>query len=208
MDVIERATILHYHRHRLDAFGEESPRSLGWRDGESQRLRFEVIAAVGAFGGCSVLDVGCGRGDLKAFLDARFDDVTYIGIDHMPEFVHQARRRYAGAARTSFHVRDFSTVELPVVDYVVASGALAYRSAEADFHLHMIEKMFASARTALIVNMLDAAVFPEHPLLVGRDASEVEAFCRRLSDRVEVVRGYQDDDFTVCVSRPRRSPSS
>lgn len=49
----------------------------------------------------------------------------------------------------------------------------------------------ALARHAFFVfTLLDAAVFPEHPLLVGHDIDDVAAFCRKLAPWVEVVRGY------------------
>ncbi len=185
----------------MAAFGECSPKSLGWRGEDSQRKRFEVIASAADFTGGSILDIGCGRGDLKAFLDERFRDFAYIGIDHVPEFIAQAQARYGACPRTWFHLCDFSTLELPRVDYVIASGALGYRCAEPEFHLQMVRRMYRAAARAAIFNALDAARFPEHPLLVGRDADELVAFCRQLSPDVSVAKGYLDDDFTVCLYR-------
>ncbi|MBI1395205.1 MAG: methyltransferase domain-containing protein [Betaproteobacteria bacterium] len=201
MDLIERATIMHFHRHRVARFGEGSVRSLGWRNEASQTRRFEVIAAAEDFGGCAVLDLGCGRGDLKSYLDARYEGVSYIGVDQMPEFIADARIRYRNAPRTWFHECDFDAVTLPVVDHVVASGALSYRSADPGFHFAMIRKMYAAARRSVIFNMLDASTFPAHPLLVGHDRDDVAAFCRSLSHDVRVVAGYQDEDFSVCIRR-------
>jgi trans-aconitate methyltransferase len=203
VNLIERATVLHYHHHRMAVFGERAAESLGWKAEDSQRKRFEVIADAADFTGCSVLDLGCGRGDLKGFLDRRVAAFSYIGIDQMPAFIAQAHARYGDCPRTWFHQCDFSALELPRVDYVVASGALGYRCADPMYHLDMIRKMYEAAHRAAIFNVLDAARFPEHPLLVGRDCEEVIAFCETLCPEVEVVRGYLDDDFTVCVYRDR-----
>ena len=199
MTLVERATIIHYHRHRIDCFGVGQVRSLGWRDAASQRKRFDAIAGAFEFDRCSVLDLGCGCGDLKAFLAARFKDVDYLGIDQMPEFIDFARKRYAGDPRARFHLDDFAKVELPRVDVVVASGALGYRCAEAGFHLRMIERMVATAAKAVIFNVLDDSTFPDHPLLVGRDLEEVTAFCRSLSANVEQIGNYLRDDLTFVV---------
>jgi len=57
-----------------------------------------------SFGITSVLDVGCGAGDLLAYLDA---DTRYIGVDISATAIDAARQRYAGRADTSFHVADF-----------------------------------------------------------------------------------------------------
>ena len=203
MNILENAAILHYHRHRMATFGDVAVEALGWKCLYSQRKRFEVIAGAADFDNCCILDVGCGRGDLKAFLDERFADFSYIGIDHVPEFIAQAQARYAASPRTWFHSCDFSKLVLPRVDYVIASGALGYRCAQPQFHVEMVRRMYQAAGRGLIFNALDAARFPEHPLLVGRDRKQLVAFCRELSPDVAVIRGYLDDDFTVCIYRNR-----
>jgi SAM-dependent methyltransferase len=201
MNLLENATILHYHRHRMATYGDAAVEALGWKCPDTQSKRFEVIAGAADFNGSSILDVGCGHGDLKAFLDERFVDFSYIGIDHLPEFIAQAEVRYDASPRTWFYCRDFSKLELPRVDYVIASGALGYRCAEPQFHLEMVRKMYRTAGRALIFNALDAAFFPDHPLLVGRDREELVAYCRGLCPDVTVVSGYLDDDFTICMVR-------
>lgn len=197
MDLIERATIMHYHRHRIAEFGPRA-QALGWKAEHSQWERFEAILQAADFSHCSVLDVGCGRADLKAFLDEKFPGVRYTGIDQMPEFVADAARRY-GDDGSHFLLGDFTQGELPRADYVVACGALGYRCTDEGFHLRMIRRLHAAARRALIFNVLDARRFPQHPLLVGRDCGEVLDLCRRLSPHVSVQQGYLDDDMTFCV---------
>jgi len=197
MDLIEKATIVHYHRHRIRTFAGGTPEALGWRERASQIRRFEVLAGVGDLTGRSVLDVGCGHADLKAFLDRRFTGFEYLGIDQMPEFVAEARDRYRGRADTTIVRADFTTAPLPRADYVLASGALGYRCQDPDFTPRMIRKMAEAARRAVAFNMLRREAFPEHPLLVGHDRDRVAAFCRELSPEVRVIEGYLEDDFTV-----------
>ncbi|MES2937669.1 MAG: class I SAM-dependent methyltransferase [Pseudomonadota bacterium] len=197
MNLIERATVMHYHRHRIAEFGPR-PQALGWKAPHSQWERFELIAQAADFAHCSVLDVGCGRGDLKDFLDERHPGVRYTGIDQMPEFLDDAVRRH-GDSGARFLLGDFSQMELPAADYVIASGALSYRCAEEGWHLRMIRTMHAAAQRALIFNVLDARRFPEHALLVGRDCDEVLDLCRRLSPHVAVSQGELDDDMTFFV---------
>ena len=73
MNVIEKATIIHYHRHRIDTYHNGTVKALGWRGEESQVKRFEVLSTVGDLNGCSLLDLGCGYGDLKGYMDRRFN---------------------------------------------------------------------------------------------------------------------------------------
>ena len=87
MNLIDRAKVIHFHRHRIAEFGIDSVRSLGWVSETSQANHFEAISQAADFNNISVLDLGCGTGDLKAFLDARFSGLSYLGIDQVAEFV-------------------------------------------------------------------------------------------------------------------------
>ncbi len=201
MNLIEKATIIHYHRRRINAFAEGTVEALGWRGVESQTKRFEALSRVGDLNGCTLLDVGCGYGDLKGFLDERFSDFTYIGIDQMPEFINEAKARYKNLPNTHFIQTDFTAVDFPGVDFVIASGALGYRCENPDFYGDMIRKMYEAAARAVAFNMLDAERFPEHPLLVGHDCDNIIALCRTISPRVTVARDYLEDDFAVFMFR-------
>lgn len=71
--------------------------------------------------GESVLDLGCGPGDILEFLPP----VRYVGYDISPEYIDRARRRFGD--RGEFHCRALSE-DLPVAggsfDLVIAHGLL------------------------------------------------------------------------------------
>jgi SAM-dependent methyltransferase len=197
MTAIDNATILHWHRYRMREFGPGTLKALGWRGPESQTARFDVLLKVGDFEGCSVLDVGCGFGDLRGLLHRRGIRCEYTGIDHMPEFLSEASARYGALPSTRFLLGNFARDTLPKADYVLASGAFGYRSSESDFHLRMIRKLAGTANIALAFNMLDATTFGRHELLIGHDRLQIIAQCRTLSPNVQVIDRYLEDDFTV-----------
>lgn len=70
--------------------------------------------------GATVLDVGCGNGNLLAQLRPQVG----IGIDLNPEAIDDARGRYPEFAFHACAVEDISTLSLPKVDYVIVSGVL------------------------------------------------------------------------------------
>ncbi|HCS12384.1 MAG: hypothetical protein COS82_06635 [Zetaproteobacteria bacterium CG06_land_8_20_14_3_00_59_53] len=201
MTLLEKATVLHYHRHRVAEHAAGTVEALGYRASDSQVKRFEALVSVGNLNDCLVLDVGCGHGDLKGFLDARFHGFNYVGIDQMTEFVQQARHVYGQRPSCYFCVADFTQAELPRADYVFASGVLGYRCADPGYYFAMIDRLFGAARRGLAFNMLDKEYFPDHPLLVGHDVYEVLEYCRGLAPDAEMLRGYLDDDFTVLMRR-------
>lgn len=201
MTLIEKATVIHYHRHRIAEYDGGTVEALGYRNEDSQIRRFGALAEVGAIDGRSVLDVGCGHGDLKGYLDAHHCGFSYVGIDQMAEFIQLARARYGQRPSCYFCIADAADAELPPADYVLASGILSYRCDDGGYHFALIEKMYRAANCALAFNMLDAATFPEHPLLVGHDAAAIMGFCTQLSPDARLVRGYLEDDFTVMMYR-------
>ncbi len=79
----------------------------------------------------------------------------------------------------------------------MASGALGYRCAWPHFYAEMMRKIYEAATVAVAFNMLDAASFPPHALLVGHDCVQVLALCENLSPCVKLMRGYLEGDFTV-----------
>ncbi|MDR4513735.1 class I SAM-dependent methyltransferase [Nitrosomonas sp.] len=201
MDLIEKATIMHYHRHRMEQHRHGTVESLGWRSANSQQKRFEVLSTVGDLNGASILDIGCGYGDLKAYLDRHYTGFDYIGIDQQPEFVREARVRFAGYSRTQFFLVDFTAAELPQADYVLASGALGYRSKTENYYTDMIRKLYRIARIAFAFNMLDKESFPHHDLLIAHDRDKMLAYCRTLTSKVTMRCDYLVDDFTVFMYR-------
>jgi len=205
MNLIERATILHFHRHRIATYGLDAVEALGWRGYQSQRVRFEVIARAADFNGCSVLDLGCGTGDLLAFLRERCVGLRYLGVDQMSEFIEVARERFAGVPDAAFALAYFDTQELPHADIVVACGALGYGTEDPHWIFNVIARMYAVARSVLVFNVLDARTFPQHPLLAGHNVHDVSAFCHKLAPDVERVEGYAPDDVTFVLRRLRRS---
>lgn len=200
MDLFEKAVVVQYHRGRIDIPELDA---LGWRSPDSQRLRFDALCRIGDLGGSKVLDLGCGYGDLKPFLDQRFTDVAYLGIDHMPEFIDEARRRHGHLPRTGFVQADMLNAVFPKVDYIVASGAMSYRSSNALYPYNLIRQMWEAAERGIAFNLLDANVFQADYVLCGQDPREILDFCQTLDPATELVTGYVPDDFTILMRHCR-----
>lgn len=92
--------------------GDPAPHRLsGWRRRVGQLFRFEVALSgwrredVG-----SVLDLGCGTGELSRYLDQLGWEVDYLGVDRRESAIERARGRHDGR----FRIDDFTAMELPV----------------------------------------------------------------------------------------------
>lgn len=204
MNLIERATILHYHRHR-EAMYSGTPRALGWKNDESQQTRYQVLLGIGNLDGCRILDPGCGYGDLLGFLNTHCNGIRYIGVEFVPEFLKVASQRYADNGKNRFYLGDFSKMVLPECDYVLASGVFGYKTCDRGYYLRCIENFFKTATRGVAFNMLDKEKFSGHPLLTGHDRDEIIKFCQSLCNGTRVINGYLEDDFTIIMEKQTKA---
>ena len=73
-----------------------SPKSLGWDKGR-QDIRFESLLSFFDCRNKSILDIGCGFGDLNRILQKLYgSEYSYVGLDLVDEFIKEARLRYHG----------------------------------------------------------------------------------------------------------------
>jgi SAM-dependent methyltransferase len=199
MSIVDSFFIQRYHQQRIREFGAGSCRSLGWKTREGQEARFKILLEIGDVNNASVLDAGCGHGDLRAFLDEKYTRLRYIGIDQETSFLDVAIQKYGHVPGTSFFHGDFTQAELPVMDYILASGALNYRHSDPDFIFKAITKLFHSCRIGFGFNLLSRVEDPDG-LLVAYQPQLIVEHCRTLSSQVELKEGYYDDDYTVFMN--------
>jgi len=184
----------------LEKYGE-SPEALHWVDYRSMGIRFKNLVKDIEVEGRSVLDAGCGMGDLIPYLYTRADHFEYLGVDINPGFVEIAKKRYTGHA---FEVGNpFSGRFGRRFDLVFSSGVMNIKVKDWQQHrLQMIKALFELSREGLAFNMA-GGFGPQRKdnLIAYADAAEIMSFCTTLTSKVEVKAGYLSDDFTVVMYR-------
>jgi SAM-dependent methyltransferase len=174
--------------------------ALGWNSADTQQIRFQVLTRIADLSRHSVLDLGCGRGDLRPFLGERFAQIRYTGMEQIEEFIQQAQKSYGGLPNTTFILGNFCTTGIPDADYVFASGSLNYKQEDPDFIFKMIEKLFLSCKAGLAFNLLCEAGSPPGEL-AAYDPDSIRSFCLGLTKKVEIIDGYLEGDFTVFMKK-------
>ena len=195
MTLVDNLNVRRYHEMRIKEHGEDSTQALGWKNFYSQQARFAMLEDIGNMNDHSVLDVGCGHGDLRAYLDDKYPRMRYAGIDQMESFLDIAIDRYAHLPETAFYQGDCYSSELPSMDYVLASGSLSYRNSDPSFIYQMITKLFNTCRIAFGFNLLSK--IEAGGILIAYDPETIIKYCRGLSTNVILHQAYFDDDFTV-----------
>ena len=84
------------HRHYKNRISpkRENYDVLDWASAESQQERFAVLTREIDVAGKSLLDVGCGLGDLWDYLKDHHLGVDYTGVDILDEMVRVAERMH------------------------------------------------------------------------------------------------------------------
>ncbi len=184
-----------------------------WATGASQRARFEVLVREVDLAGRSLLDVGCGIGDLWGFLAERGLGVDYTGVDLVEPMVGEARRRHppgpGGVPR--FVCCDLFAGEAPDAagpfDVVFCSGTLNLDLGNNRQFLPLaVARMLELARHLLVFNLLHVRERQRHGHCAYFDPADVLGMLRALGYDARIVDDYLPNDFTVIC--PVTSPSA
>ena len=170
-----------------------------------QYERFKALTAPMHGEGFSVLDFGCGFGDLKSYLDARFRNVRYTGADITPQFIEECRKIHG--AETDFRVIDQYTNICDQFDYVVISGAFNTLYTETrEQHWEMVKSilrhLFSCTRKTFAFDFMIDDVDFTSPGAYHQNPIEVYSFAvRELSKRLTLDRSYMPFEFAIIVHR-------
>ena len=188
---------------RVAAFGR-TVEACDWTSTATQELRFEVLTAIGPIEGRSVLDVGCGLGDLLRYLERNGSAPSaYAGIDISPRMVAEARR---SNPRGSFRVANVLDPDVLSADFVLASGIFSYLGPDGAAVVQpVVRRMFELCGTALAWNSLSTWAdrpVPEDELRL--DPCDALRLSREISTNVILRHDYHPGDFTVYMFRDRQ----
>jgi tetratricopeptide (TPR) repeat protein len=170
-----------------------------------------LVTIDGLESGATLLDLGCGLGDFKRFLDRRGLAVEYTGWDICAPLVDRARALHPDAR---FEVRDL-LADPPAerFDFVVCSGALNLLLPDHEAWVRrMVRAMFALTRRALAFNLLSARHLHDHPFdedpytYFYADPVAVLALCLELSPQAVVDHLEVPHMVTAFVYRSNARP--
>lgn len=204
MSLKDTAVVRAYHDDRIKRFGMDATEALGWKNKDSQQQKFHDLDQIGELQGCSVLDLGCGHGDLFPHLEKAYSEIRYTGVDNVKAFLNVAVQRFGTHSNSRFILGEFSSMQLPKSDFVICSGALNYRNSEPNYLYLMINRFFEAASIGMGLNLLNRVDF-ENGVLAYFDPVEVAEYCRQLTSQVEVRLSHDEDYFTLFLYRDDRT---
>ena len=182
----------------LDRYGE-SPLALHWVDYRSMAIRFKNLIKDIDIEGKTVLDAGCGMGDLLPYLYTKADDFSYLGVDINPGFIEIAKKRYEGHRFETGN--PFDGHYRHKFDIVISSGVMNIRVKNwQKLRKLMIKNLFNLSHEALAFNMAGGLRGETQDSLIAyADARDIFSFCEKLSRRSVLRTNYLSNDFTVTL---------
>jgi SAM-dependent methyltransferase len=168
-----------------------------------QKDRFTALTAPFRDEAFSVLDYGCGFGDLKFFLDERFHGVRYTGVDVTPEFITECKRIHG--EETDFRLISDHRELRDDFDYVVMSGVFNVLCHDTDEEhwssvQGVLRYLFLRTRRLLAVDFMTNQVDFVRSGAYHQDPIEAYRFVRReLSKRVTLDQSYMPYEFALLV---------
>ena len=170
-----------------------SAKGLKWSSSKRQFIRFEVLLDFikNDIENTTILDVGCGYGDLITYIQKSFlFPKSYIGIDCEEFILNITKKRFPNSI---FLQKNILKDDLPKADYYVCSGALNILNE--DNYLEAIQKCYKQSTKGFIFNSLTESFV--HNLTIF----DVYLYCQNLSKEVILKENYLNNDFTIFMKK-------
>jgi SAM-dependent methyltransferase len=183
----------------LEEFGP-GPKALLWWDYRSMAIRFRELVKDVPVDGKTILDAGCGLGDLLPYLYAKSPNFKYLGIDKKQEFIDVARQRYEGH---EFKVGDPLNQRLGMFDVVISSGVMNGNVKNwLQKRQRIIANLFDQTGEVLAFNMAGGREPIDNDSLIAyADAKEIFNYCKTLTKHSKLNTGYLHNDFTIVMHK-------
>ncbi|WP_041958579.1 class I SAM-dependent methyltransferase [Sulfurospirillum arsenophilum] len=171
-------------------------KGLNWNSKQSQHTRFEVIHTLleEHLPSSTVIDAGCGFGDLYLYLQQKGSlPRKYVGYDMLQEALFVAKKR----TKQHFAHKDILNDELEHADFYIASGSMNILNRFETFLF--IRRCFEASKKGFIFNLLRGEEKEGHFNYFLPE--EIEAHVNDFAYDVEIYEGYMEGDFTVFLKK-------
>lgn len=197
MHDIDKEKILARYAGRIDEVGHGSA-ALG-EPKHRQALFFDVLRQVdGLRATDSIVDIGCGYGDLFDFLRSTGWQGAYTGIDINAQLIEEGRRIYPEAELAVVDIQ--MTPSDRMWDWCFCCQALSSATEAVPFMEHfesMLGIMWGLCRRGLVFNLLSPIVDYTHPVHARPALADVLRVVTGLTNRFTVRHDYMPYEYAV-----------
>lgn len=200
MDEIDvKNTQERYHK-RLEEFGY-SPKSLGWLKGK-QDIRFDILTSLYNFENKSILDIGCGFGDLNKILRQKASKYSYLGLDLCENLIKVGKEQFP-ENYIEFSSGDFLQLEVNKhIDWAIESGIFNHKLSKLDnydFIRSVMEKTFKVAKDGFSFDFISDNVDYKDEHIFYASPEKILSFAYELSRNVVLRSDYMPFEFSIFI---------
>ena len=197
---IDKKINLEYRKTRIAQYGD-AVGSVGYGSVESQEARFKIVCEIDDFSNKTILDVGCGFGDLYTFLNRQsIRPRRYLGIEISSDLLDMAKKRLPELEFRLVSLLDFKSTEK--FDYVIACGVFGLESPNWQPMLEkQLGKLYDLCEMGVVANFLSCYTSWGKAADSHYASPEdiLEFVLKNLSNRVVLRHDYRPNDFTIYV---------
>lgn len=185
-----------------------SPKTLGWGSLEHQLERFRTINKNCDLNRKTIIDLGCGFGDLYRYLKEKNIDVEYIGIDINSHFIDFCKKNYP---EQKFYCKNIMIEDVDIVaDVVISLGTLNFKLEDDlnyEYSKIFMEKAFNMSRDKIIVDFLSDRItssYPREDFVFYHSPQKIFDYAMNLSENVLLIHNYKpipQKEFMIIIEK-------
>lgn len=205
MNELDRNLYIQRYNSRFSTFGHDI-KTLGWGgDKNRQFLRFQISLELENFIGSnkitSVLDVGCGFGDMGGeFMKNNYPHIKYTGIDINPKLIEEGKKKYPNIDLRCLDIIDGNFNEK--YDLVCESGIFNFQlknENQLEYIERMFNKMYELSNYGVSVDFMSTFVDFQHDGAYHTNEFESIKLAKKLSKRVVLRNDYLDYEYALYI---------
>jgi len=176
---------------------------VGWSTKKSQEKRWDTLLDIGMKDNDSIMDYGCGVGDLYAYMDNKYNGFTYYGVDINKNYIDIANEKHTNG--NFKYIYDIDDINVKY-DWFIASGVFTVYTTLNDL-LKYIEIAYTQCNKGISFNLIKSGHYPNnddpHEKRRGYDMVNIKKTLKEKYDNVEIVDKYlkRNIEFTVYIRK-------
>ena len=201
MDKADKYKLIDYYNRLFDQFGY-SHKTIGW--GKKRHFfRYEVLLSKFNVKNCSLLDFGCGFGDLSDYLIEKSIPVDYYGVDINEKLIKEGKNQ--NPERNILFSDPLNDGLNRKYDYIISSGV---HNTKISDNLSFIKKTFklfdSYSNKGFSINFLSNNCDYFEDNLYYSNPSEIISIALNYSQKILIRHDYMPYEFTVIVYKNYR----
>ncbi|MDF2988423.1 MAG: Methyltransferase type 11 [Eubacterium sp.] len=178
---------------------------LGWESEEAQKLRFEQLIGNLGLEGRTILDVGCGTGNLLEYIGTKFTNFRYTGIDVLPHMIERAEQKKLNGNFICMDLFKNNPYSNKSFDIIFSSGIFNLNLGNnVDFLLDAVEMFQSLAGEAVSFNLLwDKSQDKDNKYFYFSPEDVLDKLNSKYEGiwDITIQKGYLHNDFTVYLKK-------